>query len=99
MTLYISSVHVSCEQRMVAVLTQDLVGIICGLCFTTATAVSPSHESPMGITSQPHLRQKLPTGQFRFSQVGAGPLGAGGLGTVYRIRVDASNAIGIPIGS
>lgn len=53
----------------------------------------------MGITSQPHLRPQLPVGQFRFSQVGAGPLGVGGLGTVYRIRVEASNARGIPIGS
>ena len=69
------------------------------LCFLAATGVSPNREMTMGITSHPRLRTRLPPGEFRFIQVGAGPIGVGGLGCVYRIRVTDSNARGIAVGS
>jgi len=53
----------------------------------------------MGITSHPRPYTQLPAGQFRFDQVGHGPIGVGGLGSVYRIRVTASNAQPIGLGS
>lgn len=52
----------------------------------------------MATASDPRV-SRLPAGQFRFEYVGGAPIGAGGLGRVYRVRIVASNAAGVPEGS
>lgn len=50
----------------------------------------------LGYQSQ---RSILPVGQFRFAYVGFGPIGVGGLGSVYRVRIIQSNAYQMPTGT
>jgi serine/threonine protein kinase len=52
----------------------------------------------MATSLNPLFPIALPPGHFNFRYVGSAPIGSGGLGSVYRVQIVASNCVDNPVG-